>query len=190
MNIQPKDFLQQMEENGYMNINKPDSFLMDRYDAENFKLFGINFRGKKKSKDNANGMTDEEAAALMNARRAETKQIQIDAGISDAEGNIKTIRTERGRIKTAPKKRKPVIDLPGLLSVIGDVLGGNKEAETEQPTQWTADSIAKAKSLGNVEILSQKPTPLYSKGEKTLFYLIIAAVVITFSILLIKKYKK
>lgn len=189
MNIKPKDFLQQMEENGYMNINKPDSFLMDRYDAENFKLFGINFGGKK-SKDNANGMTDEQAAALMNKRRQETKQIQIDAGISDAEGNIIGIRQKAGKPKPAKKPRKPLIDLPGLLSTIGDVLGGNKESDTDQATQWTAETIAKAKTIGNVDVISAKPAPLYSKGEKTLFYLIIAAVVITFSILLIKKYKK
>lgn len=189
MNMQPKDFIQQMEDRDYSNATKPDSFLMDRYDAENFKLFGLNF-GKKKSTDNANGMTDEEAAALMNKRRAETKQIQIDAGVSDAAGNIKTIRFAPGRVKTAPKKRKPLIDLPGLLSTIGDVLGGNKEADTDSADQWTPEALAKVKNIGNVDVMSNKPAPLYTKGEKTLFYLIIAAVVITFSIWLIKKYKK
>lgn len=156
-------------------------------EAQNF--LGLNFFGNKKKE-----LTDQEQADILNKGRARTQAI-YDTLPGGGKPNKKTAKSERqildGLTRTVTRKNKERTGkggeiLAGILGGLGNLLtgvgGGEENAATGTETGLTVDT---AKVLDDVVILSKKRDN--EKGQKTLFYAIIAGIVIIAGIALMKR---
>lgn len=162
-----------------------DYISMNRDAVQNFNLRAL-FGGKKSKKE----ITDQEAAELMQKRRAEVKQIQDENGLLDKitvkPGKIKPAYLPKGFSET--QKRVREANEKTLLGSLIDTLGNALAGEEKQPDNWTPEQEAKAKTIGGVTVTGNRS--LYSRNEKIVFYTIIALLVIIAIILILKRNKK